>query len=229
MLAALTALLVGCGGINQQTVGDDELAFFVHGLQMSSDGMAAEVVGTLTTGNGCVLLDQDGNRFPVVWPNGTSVEGTDPLVIELPSGEELREGDRVSGAGGYLKDLDIDVPEACLNESGEVAVFNPHDDPEVASSWVSPVSAPRLQCDEDLVESPEFDYDEAPPPDGEEPLEAVEAFFGDGIPQNAVLEVEGQEVHVIQDTRTVAIIGLRSVPGGYVVASYDACAGVLQG
>lgn len=134
-LAALMVVLAGCGGINEQTVGDDGLAYFVHGRQVSSGGMDAAVVGTLTTADGCVLLDQDGNRSPVVWPSGTSVEATDPLVIELPSGEQLREGDQVSGGGGYLNadTLDIDVPEACLNEWGEVAVFNAADEPEIVA------------------------------------------------------------------------------------------------
>jgi hypothetical protein len=134
-LAALMVVLAACGGIDQRAVGDDGLAFFVHGLQMSSGGMDAMVLGTLTTADGCVLLDQDGNRFPVVWPHGTSVEATDPLIIELPSGEQLREGEQVSGGGGYLKaeTLDIDVPEACLNESDEVAVFNVRDDPRTVA------------------------------------------------------------------------------------------------
>lgn len=234
LLAALAALLLalaGCGGIDQQAVGEDGLAFFVHGPQLPSGGAGAEVAGTLMIEDGCVLLDQDGNRFPVVWPSGTSVEATDPLTIELPSGEQLREGDQVSGGGGYpyADALDIDVPAVCLNEWGEVAVFNPDDDPEVVSSGVSPVSAPGLRCDEDLVESAIYDYGEAPAPAGEKPLEAVEAFFGDGVPQDAELEVKGLEVHVIQDARTVAIIGLLSVPGGYVVGGYDACEGVIRG
>jgi hypothetical protein len=141
MLAAMMMVLAGCGGgINGQTVGDGDLHFFVHGGGLlPRGGQDAEVGGTLTTGDGCVMLDQDGNRFPVVWPRGTSVEATDPLVIELPSGEQLREGDQVSGGGGYpyADALDIEVPEACLNEWGELAVFNPDDDPEVVAREVS--------------------------------------------------------------------------------------------
>ena len=74
----------------------------------------------------------------MVWPSGTSVEATDPLVIELPSGERLREGDQVSGGGGYphADTLEISVPQACLNEWGEVAMFNPDDDPEVIAREV---------------------------------------------------------------------------------------------
>lgn len=139
-LAVLMVALTGCGGgINEQTVGDEDLHFFVHGGGLlPRGGQDAEVGGTLTTGDGCVMLDQDGNRFPVVWPSGTSVEGTDPLVVELPSGEQLSEGDQVSGGGGYpyADTLDIEVPQACLNEWGEVAVFNPDDDSEVVAREV---------------------------------------------------------------------------------------------
>ena len=131
-LVLLGGLLAGCGGVSQQRVGDDDVRFFVHGRTvLPSGGMEAQVVGVLAAADGCVLLDQDGNRFPVVWPSGTSVAGTDPLVIELPSGEQLQLGEQVSGGGGYLSPdrAGIDVPHACLNEDGEVAVFNPDDEP----------------------------------------------------------------------------------------------------
>lgn len=128
----LVVLLAGCGGVGERRVGDNDARFFVHGhTVLPSGGLHAQVVGALAVADGCVLLDQDGNRFPVVWPSGTSVAGTDPLIIELPSGEQLELGDQVSGGGGYLSQerAGIDVPNACLNEYGEVAVFNPDDDP----------------------------------------------------------------------------------------------------
>lgn len=131
-LALMAGLLTGCGGVREQTVGDDDLRFFVHGRTvLPSGGMDAQVAGALTSADGCVLLERGDTRFPVVWPSGTSVAGTDPLVIELPSGEELNLGDQVSGGGGYLSPdrASISVPDACLNEYGEVAVFNPDDDP----------------------------------------------------------------------------------------------------
>lgn len=131
-LLLLAGLLAACGGVREQRVGDEDLRFFVHGDELlPSDGMDAQVGGTLAAADGCVLLDHGSSRTPVVWPSGTSVAGTDPLVIELPSGEELELGDQVSGGGGYLsaESLSIDVPDACLNEHGEVAVFNPDDDP----------------------------------------------------------------------------------------------------
>lgn len=136
-VTSLAGLLAGCGGVSEQRVGDDDLRFFVHDRELlPSDGMDAQVGGTLAAADGCVLFEQGGSRFPVVWPSGTSVAGTDPLVIELPSGERLDLGDQVLGGGGYLsaETLSIDVPDACLNEHGEVAVFNPDDDPVRDSS-----------------------------------------------------------------------------------------------
>lgn len=117
--------------IVERRVGADGLRFFVHDASLPSAGMDAVVTGVLATRHGCVLLDLDGRRFPVVWPHGTSAGETGPLVIELPSGAQLEIGDQVSGGGGYLNQdsVGIDVPDECLNEHGEIAVFNPDDDP----------------------------------------------------------------------------------------------------
>ncbi len=127
LLALIVGLLAGCGGIAEQTVGDDGPMFFVHGRTVvPSGGMDALVSGALASADGCVLLAAGPIRYPVVWPAGTSVAATDPLVLELASGEQLHLGDRVSGGGGYLAsdELDIAVPDSCLNKYGEVAVFN---------------------------------------------------------------------------------------------------------
>lgn len=147
----LAGLITACGGVSEQRVeidgqrdevtdqliGDDGLRFFVHGRTiLPSGGMDALVSGALAAADGCVLLEQGEGRYPVVWPSGTSVAGTDPLVIELPSGDQVHLGDEVGGGGGYLSAdrLGIDVPDECLNEYGEVAVFNPGDDPAVNPS-----------------------------------------------------------------------------------------------
>lgn len=164
--AALLAagLLAACGGVSEQRVGDDDqqdeaseqrvgddqrdevterligndgLRLFVHGrTTQPSGGMDALVGGALTVADGCVLLDEGENQYPVVWPSGTAVASADPLVIELPSGDEAHLGDEIQGGGGFLEAgrLGIDVPDECLNEWGEVAVFNPDDDPAVNGS-----------------------------------------------------------------------------------------------
>jgi hypothetical protein len=122
-------------GVEEQRVGDEQLRFFVQGPRLRPPGgavtLTARVAGVLAEADGCVLLVEGANQYPVVWPSGTSVAGTNPLVIELPSGEHLEVGEHVSGGGGYFsrEQVGIAVPDACVNEYGEVAVFNPEDNP----------------------------------------------------------------------------------------------------
>jgi hypothetical protein len=83
--------------------------------------------------DGCVGLESgEGYPFiPVVWPAGTSIASTDPFALRLPSGDELVVGENVSGAGGFLKPgrVQVPIPDECLPDSNEVAVFNPDDNP----------------------------------------------------------------------------------------------------
>ena len=138
VVACVTLGLVACGGTDDEAIHERVLpggaTVFVHGSG-SPDGEAAQIVGTLLVADGCVLLEQGGQRFPVVWPAGTSVAVEDPLELALPGGDRLRVGGVVSGGGGYheASSLGIDVPGACLNEWGEVARFNASDRPTVES------------------------------------------------------------------------------------------------
>lgn len=131
-LVLATLLVAGCGesSIDEQTVGEDIQMFVHRRLPIENGGQDALVEGTLTVANGCVLLEQDGIRYPVVWPVGTKVAQDEPLAIELPSGEVLDVGETVSGGGGYhdATFLGLSIAEACLNEHGEVARFNQRED-----------------------------------------------------------------------------------------------------
>lgn len=127
----LTLAFVGCGG--QFEVKGDHHTIFVHGGSLlHGERRHALIEGTLVTRNGCVLLEQArGIAQPVVWPSGTSIAGEDPLTLELPSGERLAVGQKVSGGGGYddpwSDDLEADIPAKCVPETGGVAVFNADD------------------------------------------------------------------------------------------------------
>jgi hypothetical protein len=90
--------------------------------------MTAIVAGTVEIEEGCIWLsDSGGSRYPVVWPFGTSAS-SDPPVVTLRDGQEVRPGDAVAGAGGYIDanhattGLDPFPPE-CV-QVGEAAVFN---------------------------------------------------------------------------------------------------------
>jgi hypothetical protein len=97
-----------------------------------------------------------------------------------------------------------------------------------ASQEASP-AADGLTCAPDVRSSAIYDYGEEPNPDAEDPQSAVEVFFGDGLPDGATLDGDGTEVTVMDGDAAVATIGLLEVPGGYVVASYDACEGIISG
>jgi len=136
--ASATAMMFGflatCGGVTEPRVGTDERRFFVRGRTLqSSDGIDPLFSYTLTAANDGALLKTGSERYPVVWPSEIFLIGTDPLVIKLPSREQARLGDEIKGGSGYLgaEHLGIDIPDVCLNEYGEVAVFNPDGDPAI--------------------------------------------------------------------------------------------------
>ena len=137
LVLVLALALVGCGGGQSEVSGDDYTIFVHRGSLFSRGGVDAGIVGTLTTRDGCVLLEQEesGTAYPVVWPSGTSIYAEDPLTLELPSGEKLAVGQTVSGGGGsYSSSSDavkVDIPAECRRGTSEVWVFNPDDDPSV--------------------------------------------------------------------------------------------------
>lgn len=131
-LAALLVVLMGCSG--QRVVESGGHTIYVHGgSPLPRGGMEALVEGTLGLHDGCVVLAwQDEDLwYPVVWPADTSMASSDPFVIRLPSGVEVTVGDEVSGGGGYLSpaDVEADLPDRCVPETSEIAVFNPDADP----------------------------------------------------------------------------------------------------
>lgn len=100
---------------------------------VSDEGMDAEVLGVLELDQGCLYLVQDDERYPVLWPFGTSWNSADESVV-LADGDSVAVGDRVTGSGGYLgarvvsqfADSDAgDIAFACAdNRSGDAAIFN---------------------------------------------------------------------------------------------------------
>jgi hypothetical protein len=126
----LSVLVGGCGAAESGTPVP------TWGRPQNTGGMDALLSGTVSWDleNSCVFLGRDGVRFPVVLASGARLEG-EPPALTLPSGAVVREGDFISGGGGYLSraslgglDIPIDVPpDECFlpeNTFGEVAVFN---------------------------------------------------------------------------------------------------------
>lgn len=98
------------------------------------EGMAAEVKGTVLfdDATGCLLLELEDVRYPLVWPGGTSWR-TDPPGVVLDSGEIVEPGMTVHGGGGYLEREGIehmagtavaDAAARCAGPTGDIAIFN---------------------------------------------------------------------------------------------------------
>lgn len=139
VIAATVLVISSCGG--QHTVEADGVTIHVQRSNfLVGSGTDAEVFGSLALQDGCVVLEQEEApdvSYPVVWPAGTAIASTEPIAIQLPSGDVADIGDTVTGAGGYLAadDVDVTLPDECFTRSpdGEIAVFNASDDPVTSS------------------------------------------------------------------------------------------------
>jgi hypothetical protein len=134
MIAGVDPARLGCWEVTASYKGA-ELSYVYEVLpelwawdEPEDGGEQAIVAGRVRfdeAGN-CFLLERDGERFPVVWPYGTTVSD-DARTITLDDDTVIHLGDRVEGGGGYhgadvhaLVDLE---PSACLVGDPEVAVF----------------------------------------------------------------------------------------------------------
>ncbi len=135
---AISMVLTSCGG-RPGAVESGDFTIYVHGSSLLPRGGTAgdaEIEGTLALRGSCVVLEAENEGwFPVVWPAGTSIASDDPFVISLPSGLEVAVGEGVIGSGGYYEpgSVEVEVPQECLPETNEIAVFNPDDEVETAA------------------------------------------------------------------------------------------------
>ncbi len=105
--------------------------------------MDAEVRGIVVfeENTGCLLLEFENRRYPVVWPAGASWQA-DPPAVEL-QGQLIKPGMAVDGGGGYLKYEQVkesagtvvaDAAQRCAGPTDEVAFFNLGQDVSVVTS-----------------------------------------------------------------------------------------------
>lgn len=130
----LLATVAACGV--QAVVTESDVTLMVHkDSLLPRDGTDAQITGTLVLRNGCVGLAIGDRVLAVIWPSGTELDDTDPLVLQLPSGALVAEGQSVQGAGGFPApdsvDIALEIPTACDLDPDEMAAFNPDDDPVV--------------------------------------------------------------------------------------------------
>lgn len=128
---ALAALLVvaGCSGTSG---GVDGPVIQGNDRDGGNDGGLS---GTVVIEGDCIYLQGPVERFPIVWPYGTSWRSEEE-AIELPDATLVFEGDHISGGGGWRKGGALDeytladgaeLAARCVdNQYGEVVVFNPY-------------------------------------------------------------------------------------------------------
>lgn len=109
------------------------------GSASSDGGDDAEVRGRLELEDDClyVALDEIGERYPVVWPAGTTWDAEDHVVVG-PSRARMPVGSEVHGGGGYRYVDDVErslgaeataFAARCVdNTYGEVAFVNNGED-----------------------------------------------------------------------------------------------------
>jgi hypothetical protein len=133
-LALSTVLLAaGCSeGQITKTEGDVRIWLHESGFATSAD--AADLQGTMVyeRDSRCMFLTRVENRHAVIWPSGTRIDEEDPVVL-TSRGETIREGDLVSGEGGWhsfdrFEDL---IPAECRTGADGVVVFNADSEIEV--------------------------------------------------------------------------------------------------
>ncbi|WP_372594614.1 hypothetical protein [Actinotalea sp.] len=131
-------LLAGCGATSGAAEAVDGPVLRYAAVSSDGGGMAALVSGRLELVGDCLYLavDEVGERYPIVWPAGSTWDGERRAVLSA-SGVEMPVGSEVSGGGGYLYVADVEaslgaeaaaLAARCVDNSyGEVAFVNNDD------------------------------------------------------------------------------------------------------
>lgn len=114
--------------------GVDGPLMYAAARSYRDDAMAALIIGTLELDGDCLYTTFDGNRYPVLWPHGTTWDETTSSVV-LANGTSLALGTELDGGGGYMNidvfsdvvdnDDVVELARRCAEEpSFEIAVMN---------------------------------------------------------------------------------------------------------
>lgn len=124
LAAAFLLLLTACGS-EPTTLRDGGVTVLLNDSERG--GQEAALDGEVTVENGCAGVD---GRV-IVWPSGTSIEGTAPFVLDVPGQGQVVVGEAVSLGGGSVA-VDtakpvvdgLIVPDECLGSADEVFAAN---------------------------------------------------------------------------------------------------------
>lgn len=97
--AVLALMLAGCGSESASAPLDEPLPFATHHVDKGAGMPAAEVRGTLKLADGCLMVELEGNEYPLVLPDvAVWDEQAEEVTIE---GRTYAMGDEVSWGGAY--------------------------------------------------------------------------------------------------------------------------------
>jgi hypothetical protein len=132
--AALLTPVAACASTSPTTTLDGPVMRYAAATS-AQGGNDAEIRGRLELDGDClyVALDEVGERYPIVWPAGTTWDVDNQTVIS-PSGARMSIGSNVYGGGGYRyvadvesalgRDAEARAAECIDNRYGEIAFVN---------------------------------------------------------------------------------------------------------
>lgn len=120
LAAAAVLVLAGCGSESASEPAGTPVPYGTHHVDKSLGMPAAEVRGTLKPADGCLMVELEGNEYPLVLPDvAVWDEQAQEVTIE---GRTYAMGDEVSWGGAYGPRGD--VPETCPLDAETAVVFD---------------------------------------------------------------------------------------------------------
>lgn len=164
---AVAFVVTACGGESDTSPGGsaaspvDELPLLVNIEPLVEGGDEAEIRGALVFEGDCLFVNDNGFRFPLVWPNGTAWD-EDAQSVLLNDGQMAAIGQSIFGGGGYSS---VDVARSLLSddaaalvarcvddESSEVAILKNTNEPLSVAG--APVAIEEVGEEEEIEEIP---------------------------------------------------------------------------
>ena len=120
LTAAVVLMLAGCASETAPAPPHEPFPFGTHHVDPNDGIPEAEVRGTLNLTDGCLMVELEGDEYPLVLPDvAVWDEPTQELTLE---GRTYSMGDEVSWVGGY--EHGADVPDSCPNGAEIARVFD---------------------------------------------------------------------------------------------------------
>ena len=126
VVAVGSLLLSSCSMFDRGSVIEqDGLVVLVGPKVLDEAGVG--FAGSVEVVNGCVGLRQGDEAWVLIWPKGTELVSSDPVVLDVPNVGTVEEGAQLSGGGAEYDSehpmSGVDVPSEC--QDNPVYSFTP--------------------------------------------------------------------------------------------------------